>query len=213
MTLSSPLTVLIADDDLVLRAGLASTLQRGSGLTVVETASGAEAVKIAEETGPDAALVGARIPALATSGTIKDLTAVAPVVLLAFPGDGEAVREAVAQGAAASLVYGSFTPPELAEAVRAVARSGAGQDEVDAIIGVRGPAAAAALRADSGLTEREAQVLRLVAGGMSNAMIADHLVVSEKTVKNHINHIYAKLHVRNRTQAIERWRAAETVGV
>lgn len=213
MTLSSPLTVLIADDDLVIRAGLAANLQRGSGLTVVETASGAEAVKIAEETGPDAALVGARIPALGPSGAIKELSAITPVVLLAFPGDGEAVREALAQGATAALAYGSFTPPELAEAVRAVARSGAGQEEVDAITSVRGPAAAAALRSESGLTDREAQVLRLVAGGMSNSMIADHLVVSEKTVKNHINHIYAKLHVRNRAQAIERWRSAESVGV
>ncbi|GAB3476214.1 response regulator transcription factor [Nocardiopsis coralliicola] len=213
MTPSSSPTVLIADDNLVMRAGLAHQLQRAAELSVVESGSAAEAVKAAGEAHPDAVLVDARVIRNGEPGTVRELAAAAPVVVLAFSGDAAVASDCVAQGALASLRYGEFTPPELAEVVTALARPEgppATAEEIAGLVGRAGPATAAALRTESGLTEREAQVLRMVAGGMSNAMIADHLVVSEKTVKNHINHIYAKLHVRNRAEAVELWRSASS---
>ncbi|MFW5419844.1 response regulator transcription factor [Nocardiopsis sp. CNT-189] len=212
MTPSSPLTVLLAGDNAVMRAGLAAHLRRASGSTVLESRTGAEAVKTAGEELPDAVLLDVHIPA-SGADPVRELSRLAPVVALAFAGDREEGRAAVGRGARAFLQYGSFTPPELAEVVAAVVRPGgepAGQADVDALVAARGPATAAALRSESGLTERESQVIRLVAGGMSNSMISDHLVVSEKTVKNHINHIYAKLHVRNRAEAVQRWKEAES---
>jgi len=127
------------------------------------------------------------------------------------------------RGARGYLVHGAFDPPELLRAVLAVA---GGQGWLSP---VAASAVASALREQAareraerervererahrdryGLTEREREVLELVCRGMSNASVAGRLGLTEKTVKNHLNHVFTKLGARNRTEAVVRWTGSE----
>jgi DNA-binding NarL/FixJ family response regulator len=217
MTASSgPVRIVVADDHEVVRAGFAELLDTRPDFTVVATASdGAEAVRLCRELEPDVVLMDIRMPVmdgieatrqLAESGRSQPRV----IILTTFDLD-EYVYEALRAGASGFLLK-DVTAERLFEAVRVVADGeallapGVTRRLISEFSTLRrnsipdgGAALGPALRA---LTPRETQVLRLVAEGLSNAEIADRLVVNEETVKTHVSRVLRKLGLRDRTQAV-----------
>jgi NarL family two-component system response regulator LiaR len=196
------ISVLLADDHPVVRQGLRTFLELQPDLEVAgEAADGEEAVAGAEALVPDVVLMDLVMPRLDGVEAIRRIRDASPstkVIVLTSYLDDEKIFPAVKAGAAGYLLKDA-APQELAEAIRAAARGEA----------LMHPAVASKLmqefargdhRADE-LTERELDVLRLLARGLSNKVIARELHVSEKTVKTHVSNILAKLHLADRTQA------------
>jgi DNA-binding NarL/FixJ family response regulator len=202
--------VLIADDQALVRGGFRMILEAQKDMEVVgEAGNGQEAVARARELRPDVVLMDIRMPELdgleATRRLMSDSDDIRVLILTTFDLD-EYVYEAMKTGASGFLL--KDVPPErLADAVRVVAAG-------DALLApaitrrliegfVRRPAPSARAPTElSGLTERELDVLKLVARGLSNVEIASSLFVSEATVKTHVTHILAKLSLRDRVQAV-----------
>jgi len=196
---SDSISVLIVDDHPFVRHGLRTYLETLEDVDVAgEAASGAEAVALVERLLPDVVLMDLVMPELDGIGAIRRIRQVAPATKLTSFDDDEKVFAAIKAGAAGYLLK-DVRPAELAEALRRASRGEA----------LLAPSVAARLMqevsgersAPAGLTERELEVLRLIARGMSNKQIARELVLSEKTVKTHVSNILAKLHVADRTQA------------
>jgi two-component system, NarL family, response regulator LiaR len=196
------ISVLIADDHPFVRHGLRTYLETLDDLEVVgEACDGAEAVELAGRLLPEVVLMDLVMPELDGVEATRAIRAASPatkvIVLTSFDND-EKVFPAIKAGAAGYLLK-DVHPAELAEAVRKASRGEA----------LLAPSVAARLMqevsgerpAAADLTERELEVLRLIARGMSNKLIARELVVSEKTVKTHVSNILAKLHLADRTQA------------
>jgi NarL family two-component system response regulator LiaR len=196
------ISVLIADDHPVVRQGLRTFLDTQDGLEVVgEAGDGVEAVELAQQLLPDVVLMDLVMPGLdgvEATRRIRELSPSTKVIVLTSFDDDEKVFPSVKAGAAGYLLK-DVHPQELAEAVRKVYRgeallaSSVAAKLMQEVAGERQPAA--------GLTERELEVLRLIARGLPNKLIAQELVVSEKTVKTHVSNILAKLHLADRTQA------------
>lgn len=211
----SPIRVVVADDQAIIRDGLVTVLGLLPDVEVVGAAAdGAEAVALAVSERPDVVLMDLRMPVLdgvgATERISRDAPDVAVLVLTTF-ADDESILTALRAGARGYLTKDAGRA-ELAAAVRAVAR---GQSTFAPEVGARIigslTAAAPARAADRPdalvarfptLTRREAEVLGLVADGLSNGEIASALFVGTSTVKTHINAIFAKLGVQSRPQAI-----------
>jgi DNA-binding NarL/FixJ family response regulator len=201
--------VLVADDNAVVRAGVASLLEASGEVEVVgQAANGREAVALAGRHHPDVVLLDVRMPLLDGVAAAALLAGGARVLMLTYAQEEGVVADALRAGATGYLVHGYFQPQDLLGAVRA---THAGQA---ALSPPAAAAAVAALRANpapppdhlaGGLSAREREVMGLIARGLSNHAIAAELVLSEKTVKNHVNHIYAKLGVRTRAEAIAAW--------
>jgi DNA-binding NarL/FixJ family response regulator len=205
--------VLIADDQALVRAGFRMILEAQPDIAVVaEAADGAAAVRLAIRHRPDVVLMDVRMPGLdgleATRRLLADGTVAPPpriVILTTFDVD-EYVYAAMQAGAAGFLLK-DVSPEQLVAAVRTVSLG-------DALLApsitrrlverfARPPVATAdASDALGTLTARETEVFGLVARGMSNAEIADALVVSEATVKTHVAAMLSKLGLRNRAQAV-----------
>ena len=202
----SAVRVVVADDQTVVRDGLVTLLKLLPGIDVVAAASdGDEAVRLVAEHNPDVLLVDLRMPKCdgveATRRVRTDHPGTEVVVLTTY-SDDDSVLSALRAGA-----RGFLTKDADAESIgRALQAAAAGQSIVDAEIQRRLIEGAATPRpadpADTGLTPREIEVLRLIADGLSNTEIARHLVVSEATVKTHINHLFAKANLRDRAQAV-----------
>lgn len=202
----SAVRVVVADDQTVVRDGLVTLLKLLPGIDVVAAASdGDEAVRLVAEHNPDVLLVDLRMPKCdgveATRRVRTDHPGTEVVVLTTY-SDDESVLSALRAGA-----RGFLTKDADAESIgRALQAAAAGQSIVDAEVQRRLIEGAAAPKpadpADTGLTPREIEVLRLIADGLSNTEIARHLVVSEATVKTHINHLFAKANLRDRAQAV-----------
>ncbi|MFI1581965.1 response regulator [Embleya sp. NPDC020630] len=199
--------VLLADDDALVRSGLKALLRAEPGITVVgEAADGAEAVRAALEHRPDVVVMDIRMPVRDGVSATRDLMAVPDrprvLVLTTFDLD-EVVDDAISAGADGFLLKRA-TPEELIAGIHAVA---AGDAVVSPAVARRLFASHAArigpdhMRAGR-LTDREADVLRAMARGLSNTEIAHTLHLSVETVKTHVKHILAKLDVRDRTQAV-----------
>ena len=207
---SETIKVLIVDDHQVVRQGLKTFLDLQDDVAVIgEAADGLTAVDLVAELRPDVVLmdiVMPRLDGIEATRRIKELdTGVGVIVLTSFAGD-EQVVPAIEAGASSYLLK-DVTPEDLVDAVRAVYQ-GEPRLHPDALRKVMEAATAAhpgGVRRDSGappgdLTERELEVIRLVARGRSNREIADECFISEKTVKTHIGHILAKLELKDRTQ-------------
>jgi DNA-binding NarL/FixJ family response regulator len=222
------LRVVLADDNLLVRAGLQNLLSTYEGLQVVGVAGdGHEAIALVRELVPDVVLLDIRMPGMDGLAALAGLPAGAAVLMLTHNDDPAAVGEALRHGARGFLVHTEIDADELVTAIRTVARGGtylssSAGTAVAALAGDRdvagprtggahepgkGPPGRGSSEGDFGLTPREAEVMDLVATGRTNRRIARELYLSEKTVKNHVNRIFAKLLVTSRAEAVSRWLA------
>jgi DNA-binding NarL/FixJ family response regulator len=203
----SRLRVVIADDQPLMRAGFKTVLEATGSIEVVaEAGDGEEAIRAAESHAPDVILMDIRMPRVDGLEATRRLPRQRVLILTTF-GLDEYIVEALRAGASGFLLKDA-RPQELVAAVRAVAAG-------DAVLSARvtrrlldqiAHRLPAPVKRDDGalaeLTERELEVLRLLAGGMSNAEIAAALVVSEATVKSHVSNLLGKLGLRDRVQAV-----------
>lgn len=205
--------VMIADDQALVRAGFRALLDAQPDVTVVaEAADGREAVRLAAEHAPDVVLMDIRMPVLdglaATRAIASDplLEGVRVVVLTTFAED-EYVFEAIRSGASGFLVKDT-EPAELVHAVRVVAGGdallspGVTRRLIEEFAVRSGPAGAVATSSLTVLTDREREVVALVAGGLTNDDIAERLVVSPATAKTHVSRAMGKLGCRDRAQLV-----------
>jgi DNA-binding NarL/FixJ family response regulator len=207
-----PVTVLLVDDEPLVRAGLRAVLEAQPDIEVVgEAADGAAVIPLVRQLRPDVVAMDVRMPLLdgieatrAVLGTVDDPPKI--LVITTFEND-EYVYEALRAGADGFLLKRA-RPAEIVHAVRLVAEGEsllfpASVRQLAAEYGDDGSnRAARAAMERAQLTEREAEVLRLMARGLSNAEIATRLVVGTETVKSHVSAVLAKLGARDRTQAV-----------
>jgi DNA-binding NarL/FixJ family response regulator len=202
-------TVLVVDDNAIVRRGVVSLLDEVEDVEVVgEASNGREAIDRARELRPDVVLLDIQMPVMDGITAAETLSGFTRVLMLTYAEDQERVTGAIRAGASGYLVVGRFDPDELAAAIRSVA---AGETALSPAVTPtvfaalrQAPAAADAPGRDP-LTERERDVMNLLARGLSNREIAEELVITHKTVKNHLSHIYDKLDVRTRGEAVALW--------
>ncbi|MFE4962990.1 response regulator [Streptomyces sp. NPDC056660] len=203
-----PVTVLLVDDEPLVRAGLRAVLEAQPDIEVVgEAADGAAVIPLVRRLRPDVVAMDVRMPLLdgieATRAVLRTVAEPPKILVVTTFEDDEYVYEALRAGADGFLLKRA-RPAEIVHAVRLVAEGESllfpasvrqlaarygGADERDGLRWAR-------------LTEREAEVLRLMAQGLSNAEIAGRLVVGAETVKSHVGAVLAKLGTRDRTQAV-----------
>ncbi len=201
--------VLICDDHALFRRGLVMVLESEEGIEVVaEAEDGADALAKAEETAPDVILMDVRMPKMSgieATRAIADLVPSAKILMLTVSDEEEDLYEAVKAGATGYLLK-EISIEEVANAIRAVVT---GQSLIS-------PSMASKLLSEFNnlakvaqqkvlaprLTDRELQVLKLVAQGLSNREVAEQLFISENTVKNHVRNILEKLHLHSRMEAV-----------
>ncbi|HEY4456176.1 MAG TPA: response regulator transcription factor [Pseudonocardiaceae bacterium] len=204
------LRVVLADDQTVVREGLVTLLGLLPGVEVVGAgADGLEAVSLVGELDPDVVLIDLKMPRCDGVEATRQIRSRYPrteVVVLTTYADDDSVLNALRAGA-----RGFLTKDADAEAIaRALHAAAAGQSTLDGDAQRRLVEAATSGRGQrgevaelpEGLTAREIEVLRLIAGGLSNTEIARRLVVSEATVKTHVNHLFTKAGLRDRAQAV-----------
>lgn len=197
--------VLIVDDHEIVRKGIRALLSKERGIeTIGEAGNGADAIAQAKLLKPDVILMDLVMPKVDGIQATRAITAAQPdarvLVLTSFAADDK-VFPAIKAGALGYLLKDS-SPTELIQAIRAVHL---GQPSLDASIALKVLQEMAHPAQDAppahGLTEREEEVLRLIAHGKSNREIADELTVAEITVSKHVSNILCKLHLASRTQA------------
>jgi len=197
--------VVIADDQRVVREGLATIVGAFAGVEVVGLAAdGAEAVELTTELAPDVVLMDLRMPRMDGVEATRLISEVssARVVVLTTYADDESVLAALAAGAKGYLTKGASKE----DIRRALEAAVAGQAILDtsvqsALVNAARSRPVRPATLPDGLTDREAEVLGLIAQGLSNAEIAERLFVAESTVKTHINRVFAKTGSRDRAQA------------
>jgi DNA-binding NarL/FixJ family response regulator len=219
------LRLVIADDNPVVRTGMANVLATLDGLEVVGCAAdGREALRLVQTLRPDLALLDVRMPEVDGIAVAQAVAASVPVLMLTHSDQPEVIAAALAAGARGYVVHSEFDVAEIAHAIRTVASggvhlspaAGAILTEAAARAALGGPGNcvgggwAGAAHPDPapdpwGLSVREREVMDLIARGMTNGQIAKHCFLSEKTVKNHVNRIFAKLTATSRAEAVSRW--------
>jgi len=204
------LSVVVVDDEPLIRSGLRAIIDAEPGLTVVgEAGDGAEVLPVVRRTGADVVLMDVRMPAVdgiqATRLLVENLDPAPRVLVVTTFENDDYVYDALRAGASGFLL--KRTPPDdiiaairtvassesllFPEAIRALALAHAGTPRPNGLAAYQ-------------LTEREQEVLRLMARGLSNAEIAAELILGVQTVKTHVANVLAKLHARDRTQAVIR---------
>jgi DNA-binding NarL/FixJ family response regulator len=202
------LRVLIVDDHDLFRTGLRNLLEEQGVVIVAEAASGAEAVKIVRELAPDVVVMDLNMPGMGGVDATRHITAAAPltrVVMLTISEEDNDVMDAILAGACGYLLKDSSIQ-DLMAGIRAASH---GESLISPNIAAKvlqrvratstQPEIANTIRAE--LSDREIEVLKLIANGKDNALIAAELHISPKTVKNHISNILMKLQIDNRIQA------------
>jgi DNA-binding NarL/FixJ family response regulator len=203
--------VLIADDHALFRRGLIMVLESEEGMEVVaEAVDGEEAVTKAEELAPDVVLMDVRMPKMSgieATRAISEVDPAAKILMLTVSDEEDDLYEAIKSGANGYLLK-EISIEEVADAIRAVV---AGQSLISPSMASKllSEFTSLAKKADERhsvpsprLTDRELEVLKLVAQGMSNRQIAGELYISENTVKNHVRNILEKLHLHSRMEAV-----------
>jgi DNA-binding NarL/FixJ family response regulator len=211
---TKPIRVLIADDHPVVREGFSAIVDVEDDIQVVaQAADGREAVRLARELQPDVVLMDLVMPNLDGVAAIEMIREELPqthILILTTYADDEHILAGIQAGARGYLLKDAL-PDELVQAIRVVAEGGsllqpavasrvwdrlgammAGEDQAEA--GAQAPL----------LTEREEQILALLAGGARNRDIAEKLFISERTVKVHVSNLMGKLNARTRTEAVAR---------
>ena len=207
-----PVTVLLVDDEPLVRAGLRAVLEAQPDIEVVgEAADGAAVIPLVRQLRPDVVAMDVRMPLLdgieATRAVLRTIEDPPKILVITTFENDEYVYEALRAGADGFLLKRA-RPAEIVHAVRLVAEGEsllfpASVRQLAADYGDGGGnRAARAVLERARLTEREAEVLRLMARGLSNAEIAARLVVGTETVKSHVSAVLAKLGARDRTQAV-----------
>ena len=207
------ITVMLVDDHKVVRQGVRAFLQTQADIAVVAEAEGGEtAIALAQEHAPDVVLMDLIMPGgidgVEATRQVKQVSPRTQIIVLTSYHQDEHIFPAIRAGAL-SYVLKDVEPGELATAVRKAARGEVvlhprvAARVVQEIHGSREEA----LNPFTELSDREMEVLKLIADGMSNSDIAEALVISEKTVKSHVSNILSKLHLGDRTQAaVYAWR-------
>ncbi len=204
--MTEPIRVLIADDHQVVRQGLRTFLELHDDIEVVgEAGDGVTALDMVRSLKPDVVLMDLVMPGMDGVTATREIKAFAPhaeiIVLTSFTEDDRVL--AVIEAGASSYLLKDVSPDELVSAIRAV-RAGGTRLHPDiarkllAQIAHPTPSAQSALKSD--LTEREHDVISLVAQGLTNQEIADRLAISSKTVKTHISNVLGRLKLEDRTQ-------------
>lgn len=205
--------VLIADDHQVVREGLTSVLESKGDIEVIGLAAdGKEAVQKARELSPDVVIMDISMPNMNGVEATRQIKKESPqigVVVLTMYGDEEYIFDLVRAGAAGYLLKDADSA-QIAKAIRAVSK---GESMIHPSIAAKilnefsqlssgKLKGGKAIKSEDELSERETEVLKLMADGKSNKEIANELELSDKTVKNHIQHIFRKLSVSDRTKAV-----------
>ncbi len=206
MESNAPISILLVDDHAVVRQGVRAYLETQPDLEIAgEAANGAEAVKLVVQTAPDVVLMDLKMPDMDGIEATRKIKTVSPrtqVVIFTSYYRDEHIFPAIRSGAL-SYVLKDALPFELADAIRKAAR---GEAVLNSRVAARLVQEMQGLRNESSnpyaeLSDRELEVLRLIATGLNNQQIADELTISEKTVKSHVSNILSKLHLADRTQA------------
>ena len=204
--MTDTISLLITDDHILVRQGIRAFLELQPDLTVVgEAGSGEAAVRMAAELAPDVVLMDLVMPGIGGVEATRQVKQASPhsqVVVLTSYHEDEYIFPALRAGAL-SYVLKDIDPDALADTVRKAAR---GESVLHPRVAARVVQELRGARSDTPnlfteLSDRELEVLRLIAVGRSNTEIADKLVISEKTVKGHVSNILGKLHMLDRTQA------------
>jgi len=206
--MSEGIRVVVADDQTLVREGLITMLRLSPGIEVVGSAAdGDEAVAVAGRQKADVVLMDLRMPRVSGVEATRRITATLPstrVIVLTTYADDESVFSALQAGARGYLTKDSSA----SEIARAIETVHAGEALFEPSVqrrlaeGLSSPAVSARPVYPDALTQREVDVLRLIARGQSNQEIAASLFISEATVKTHINNIFGKAQLRDRSQAV-----------
>lgn len=222
--------VALADDNTVIRRGVQALVDASAALEFVgDAADGAQAIELVRVVTPDVLLLDVRMPMRDGVSVVSEIVGTTRVLMLTYSDEPEIVAAAIEAGASGYLVHGTFSDDEFEAAVLEVARGGfvltdhsagllraalrgkapgTGEAAVSEPTNLIEPASAPASsipHVGERLSERQREVMDAIARGLTNPEIAAELFLSEKTVKNHINRIFAELHVRTRGEAIARW--------
>jgi DNA-binding NarL/FixJ family response regulator len=201
------LRVLLVDDHDLFRTGLRNLLEEQGVQVVGEASGGADALRVVREIAPDVVVMDLNMPGMTGVEATREITAVAPltrVVVLTISDEDDDVMDAIVAGACGYLVKDS----SIEELMRGIHAAAIGESLISPPIASKVLQRMRAVTLDQGaetiraeLSERELDVLRLIANGKDNAEIAEALHISPKTVKNHISNILMKLQIENRIQA------------
>ena len=209
----APYRILIVDDHSVVRRGLVSLLSDYPDFRVVaEAANGEAAVRLAEQHTPEIVIMDVRMPGLGGIEACRQILQLSPgtgvIFLTSFP-DEEALADAMLAGAR-GYVLKNLDDTNLVEAIRVVARGESflapslGASVAQAMRRLAGrskPRPSGGAQLDSGLTEMDLMLLKLIAEGLTNREIAERLNFAEKTIRNYVSTLLAKLHLHNRAEA------------
>jgi DNA-binding NarL/FixJ family response regulator len=200
---------MLVDDQNLVRKGVRSLLELSSEIEVIaEAADGAEAIRMIPEVGPDVVLLDMRMPGLSGLDVLRELSrnqTLPPTIILTTFDDDEMVLAGIQSGAKGYLLK-DIALADLVSAIRTVAEGGTivkpavTQRLLKGLANLKNEFSS--LDQPDPLTDRETEILRLMAGGYSNKEIANSLGVAEGTVKNHVSNILSKMGVRDRTRAV-----------
>ena len=201
------LRVLLVDDHDLFRTGLRNLLEEQGVQIVGEAANGQDAIRCVREVAPDVVVMDLNMPGMSGVDATREITSFAPltrVVVLTISDQDDDVMDAIVAGACGYLVKDS----SIQELIRGITSAAIGESLISPPIAAKVLQRMRAVTLDKGaerirseLSDRELEVLRLIANGKDNSQIAEALHISPKTVKNHISNILMKLQIENRIQA------------